>query len=87
LAFPKSKAQATEREFPHVVEITLPAKGLDIQLSRQIATFHSLRDIRLRFGQSSVRNHQQYCRYCFSDPATADAFQHQFGGVRVPNRP
>jgi hypothetical protein len=78
---------SNERDFPHVVEILLPLDGLDVRMSRDIATFHSSRDIRPRFGRVRKQNDQQYCRYCFSDLETADAFREQFGGNSLPIKP
>jgi len=83
----RSKKVATERDFPHIIEIELPVNGLDVQLSREIATFHSARDIRPRFGRTKIQNDQHYCRWCFSDPAIAAAFRERFGGERVTNGP
>jgi len=83
----RSKKVATERDFPHIVEIALPVNGLDVGLSREITTFHRLRNIQPRFGRASNRNNQSYGHYCFSDPANADAFVKRFGGARVMNKP
>ena len=84
--FPKSKALRTERDFSHVIEIAVPGQGFDIQISREIELFHRLRDIRPRYGRPSTRNDQPYCRYCFADPTTADAFREQFGGAPVMDK-
>jgi hypothetical protein len=78
-----SKSQAIECEFPHIVELAVPDDGLDLQLNRAISLFHSVRDIRPRFGRNRRENRQRYSRWCFSDSATADAFREQFGGGRL----
>jgi hypothetical protein len=83
----QNKAAATERDFPHIVEIELPLDGFDVGLSREMATFHHLRNIRSRFGRRRSRADQFYCRWCFSDPAVADAFRERFGGERLTNKP
>lgn len=83
----KDKASATERDFPHIVEIELPTNGLDDRMNREIMTFHRLRDIQLRFGRRKTQTSKQYSRWCFSDPTIADAFREQFGGERVTNSP
>jgi hypothetical protein len=85
-ALPKSKAITTERDFPHIIEIDLPWAGLDVRLSRAIAKFHQSNDITPHFGRTRTRKDHHYCRWCFSDPAVADAFHAQFGGVRVTNK-
>jgi hypothetical protein len=80
-----SKAQGTERHFPHIIEMAIPGNGLDVQLNREIASFHRSRDIRPRFGRTRTQNGQDYCRWCFSDSAIADAFRERFGGARLKN--
>jgi hypothetical protein len=80
---PTRKVLATERKFPHIVEIVLPVHGLDIRVNRGMVTFCHMRNIRPRFGRRRKRTGQYTCRWCFSDKAIADAFREQFGGVRV----
>jgi hypothetical protein len=83
----KSKKLSTERSFPHIIEIALPESGLAANVSREMARFHWSRDIRLRFGRTRTQNGQQYGRWCFSEPAVADAFRKQFGGVGLKSSP
>ena len=83
----QNKAVATERDFPHIVEIKLPLNGFDVRLSREMATFHHLHNIRPRFGRRRSRADQYYCRWCFSDPADANAFRERFGGERLTKKP
>jgi hypothetical protein len=78
-----SRVLASERTCPHIVEIAVPVDGFDLRLSREMSSFHCLHEIRPRFGRPSTRNGQTYCRWCFSEPAFADAFCEQFGGARV----
>jgi hypothetical protein len=85
-ALPKNKAITTERDFPYIVEIDLPLAGLDVRLSRAIRIFHQLNNIAPHFGRTRTKKDHHYCRWCFSDPAIADAFHAQFGGVRVTNK-
>lgn len=61
-------------------KIELPRDGLDVCMNRQIMTFHRLRNIQLRFGRTRSEGNKHYSRWCFSDPANADAFREQFGG-------
>jgi hypothetical protein len=84
-SFRKSKALANECDFPNIIEISLPEKGLDIGLSRKIARFHSERNIRPLFGRTRNECDRRYGRWCFSDPLVADEFRKQFGGERVIN--
>ena len=83
----KRKVLATERKFPHIVEIVLPEHGLDVGVNREMVTFCRLRNIRPRFGRRRKRTGQYLCRWCFSDQAIADAFREQFGGERIVNTP
>lgn len=77
------KARANERDFPHIIEIEMPANGLNVRMSREIATFHRAREIEFRFGRTRVQNDQHYCRWCFTDPLIAGVFLERFGGARV----
>jgi hypothetical protein len=36
------KARTNERKYPYIVELSVPLAGLDIELSRQITTFHKI---------------------------------------------
>jgi len=85
-ALNKSKAITTERDFPHIIEIDLPLAGLDVRLSRAMGKFHESNDITPHFGRTRTKKDHHYCRWCFSDPAVADAFCAQFGGERVTNK-
>jgi|ERR1700722_1552994 hypothetical protein len=86
-ALPKSKAITIERDFPHIIEIDLPLTGLDFRLSRAIRIFHHSNNIKPHFGRTRTKKDHHYCRWCFADPAIADAFHAQFGGARVTNKP
>ena len=79
----KKRKQITEDRFPYIVEIAIPASGLDAQTSRSITDFHGSRKIQIRFGHGL----KSLSRWCFSDAATAEAFKEQFGGNhKVKNR-
>jgi hypothetical protein len=71
-----SRNQAENR---FIIAIEIPPHGLDAQTSRSILDFHHSRNIQVRFGRA-IRN---FCRWCFSDHATAEAFKEQFGGTYV----
>ena len=83
----KSKKLSTERNFPYIIEIALPESGLAANVSREMATFHRSRDIRLRFDRARIQNGQHYGRWCFSEPAVADAFREQFRELRLQSQP
>jgi hypothetical protein len=74
------KAAANEGKYPNVVELAVPAHGLDVTLGRRIMAFHKSRHIQLRHGRTVIRQGQIFYRWCFSDLATARAFIDQFGG-------
>ena len=74
------KARTNETKYPYFVELSVPLTGLDIQLSRQITTFHKSRHIQVRYGRIVVRDAENYYRWCFSDLSLARAFLQQFGG-------
>jgi hypothetical protein len=48
--------------------------------------FHREREIQIRRGQGRNDDGQFYVRYCFADPAHADAFRDRFGGGRPTGR-
>jgi hypothetical protein len=75
------KATANERKYPNIVELAVPAHGLQIELSRRIIQFHKSRHIQPRYGRQVVRENQTCCRWCFADLGTACDFIEQFGGA------
>ena len=70
---------ANERDFPYLVELTLPPEGFR-SVFLEIDTFHRERRIPVRRGRSRHDVEQFYIRFCFPDAATADAFRNRFGG-------
>jgi hypothetical protein len=83
--FSGGKARENERKYPHIVELNVVAKGLDIGLSRRIIDFHNTRHIRPRHGRSTIPRGEgeTYYRWCFSDLETARSFAEQFGGTII----
>ena len=79
----KNKKLSTERSFPHIIEIALPEGGLTANVTSEMLKFHRSRDIRARFGRTRSQYGQHYGRWCFAEPAVAEAFRKQFGGVSV----
>ncbi len=76
-----------ERKYPHIVELPVGEKGLDVGLGRRIIDFHKSRHIKPRHGRIILRERETYYRWCFSDLAMARAFIEQFGGsLYEPNR-
>jgi hypothetical protein len=69
-----------ERKYPHIVELAVGRRGLDVGLGRQIMHFHSSRHIKPRHGHTALKEGQTHYRWCFSDLAMARAFIEQFGG-------
>jgi hypothetical protein len=83
---PRRKAEITarmnERDYPYIVELALPSGGFRSKSDAMLA-FHRERDIQIRRGRGRNDNGRFYVRYCFGDPADADAFRDRFGGEQV----
>jgi hypothetical protein len=75
-----------ERDFPHEVELALPAKGFR-DVAQQIDAFHRERRIPVRRGRNRHKAKQLYIRFCFPDAATTDAFRYRFDGERLTHAP
>ena len=78
--FSSPKATSNESKYPNVVELGVPADGLDVTLGRRIINFHKSRHIQPHHGRTINRQKQIFYRWCFSDLATAQDFIEQFGG-------
>ena len=74
-----------ERRYPHIVEVAVGKRALDVGLNCQIMEFHNSRHIKPRHGHIVLKEGQTFYRWCFSDLATAHAFIEQFNGT-VYNR-
>jgi hypothetical protein len=79
-----------ERDYPHVVEISVPGDGLGSRLNDMHA-WHRARSLEARrgHGRTDVKDREvvSYIRWCFKDPEDAEEFQRVFGGVAaVPER-
>jgi len=77
--------ETSERKYPHIVELAVGKRALDVALGRRIMHFHNSRHIKPRHGHIVLKKGQMYYRWCFSDLTTAQAFIEQFGGT-VYNR-
>jgi hypothetical protein len=79
-------ATMNERNYPHIVELALPSGGFGSN-SDEILAFHRERGIDHRRGRGWHDDEQYYVRFCFADPAHADAFRERFGGERLTTPP
>jgi len=75
-----------ERDFPNLVELTLPLRPFR-NVFLEIDAFHRERRIPVRRGRSRHEVKQVYIRFCFPDTATADAFRNRFGGECLTHAP
>ena len=78
--FSSTKAVVNESKYPNIVQLGVPADGLDVTLTRRIINFHKSRHIQPRHGRTIITQQQIFYRWCFSDLATARDFIDQFGG-------
>jgi hypothetical protein len=60
-------ARMNERDYPHLVELTLPSGGFRTRSDDMLA-FHRERGIQIRRGQGRNDNGQFYVRFCLGDP-------------------
>src|SRR5262249_30678402 len=75
------KTPANERRCLNIVELAVPADGLEIELSGRIMEFHKSRHIQPRHGRWITKDNQIYGRWCFADLGTACGFIEKFGGT------
>jgi hypothetical protein len=75
-------ASMNQRDYPHIVQLPLPLGGFRSQSDDMLA-FHRERGIEPRRGRGWHDDDRYYVRYCFADPAHADAFRDRFGGERL----
>jgi hypothetical protein len=75
------KRATNESRYPYIVQLLVDRAGLEFGLNRRIRAFHKSQRIEPRYGRSITEGGQIYCRWCFSDVATARAFIEQFGGA------
>jgi hypothetical protein len=64
------------------VESPVPQGGFG-DTSLAIENFHRDLGIEIKLGRGSYDEGQFYVRYCFADPAVADAFRARFGSERL----
>jgi hypothetical protein len=74
-------AKTNERDFPHFVDIRVPAGGLGSRLNTMHTWCHA-RGLFSRHGLGGLF----VSRWCFAQAEEADAFAAAFGGSRLDNR-
>jgi len=77
----RTSQKAIEREFPHVVEIAVPPRGLGAQLDA-MHHFHRARGIQACIGLGRREDGKDHLRWYFADARTAVSFAAEFGGTR-----
>ena len=75
-------AAKNRRDAPYLVEIAVLPGGLGVTLDA-LREWHAARGLEALGGGWQRSYDQDHVRWCFVDPADADAFAGQFGGARV----
>jgi hypothetical protein len=78
----RTRQKAIEREFPHVVEIAVPPRGLGAQLDA-MHHFHRARGIQAWIGLGRRDGNRDYLRWYFTRPTAANAFAAEFDGTEI----
>jgi len=78
----RSNTRLVERNFPHIVEMPVPAGGFGRQLDRMY-DWHREHGIEARRGSGRREETRDFVRWCFADRDLADAFAAAFGGSVV----
>jgi hypothetical protein len=78
----RTSPETIERDFPHIVEIAVPANGLGRRLDA-MHEWHIARGISARHGQQRHVEDCNYIRWCFADAETANLFAEHFGGTAL----
>jgi hypothetical protein len=73
----RQSVKSVEQEYPHFVEIAVPPNGLGNTLIAMYA-FHAKHGIEAKRGHGRHGDGAGYIRWCFADPALADAFTKEF---------
>jgi hypothetical protein len=80
----RQSAKAVEKDFPHFVDMVVPPGGLGKRLDGMYE-FHARHDIKPQHGHGRHDANGAVIRWCFADPALAEAFADEFGAT--PNLP
>ena len=75
----RQSAKSVEQDFPHFVEIAVPPDGLGTRLNAMY-DFHARHGIEAKRGHGRRDDGGSLIRWCFADPALADAFAKEFRG-------
>lgn len=70
-------AKEVEQDFPHFVDIAVPPSGLGSKLAAMY-DFHARHRISPKRGHGRREDRGGTIRWCFADPALADAFAQEF---------
>lgn len=73
----RQTAKEVEQDFPHFVDISVPPSGLGSKLAAMY-DFHARHRISPKRGHGRRDESGGAIRWCFSDPALADAFAREF---------
>ena len=74
----RPSAKSNERDFPHIVEMIVPEGGFGKALDAMYE-WHIHRGIRaINSAGRRDENNRDYIRWCFADPALAQAFADEF---------
>lgn len=73
----RTKTSLIERDFPHHVELIVPAGGLGKRLDAMY-DFHTQHSIPPQRGHGRHSADGSVIRWCFADHETADAFRREF---------
>jgi hypothetical protein len=68
-----------EREFPYVVEVAVPAGGLDKRFDA-MHSFHAARGVQACIGLGRREGTRDHLRRCFTRAVIAEAFAAEFDG-------
>jgi hypothetical protein len=78
----RPSSKAFKREFPHIVEVAVPPRGLGKRLDAMHA-FHTARDIKACLGRGRRIDNRDNIRWYFADATIATSFAVEFGGARM----
>jgi hypothetical protein len=75
----ESTGRMNERDFPHLIELAVPARGFQGQ-DLEFDAFHRKHGIPIRCGSAHQEEAQFYVRFCFPRVDLAHAFRERFCG-------
>jgi len=75
----RQSAKLVEQNFPHHVDIVVPPGGLGAKLDAMY-DFHTRHGIKSKRGDGRHDANGAVIRWCFADPALAEAFTKGFAG-------